>query len=146
MSVASEVEFANKFQDLVNFVCPERINREINYQSVKSTSTTVYKLKEQLAAKIGADVDQITLMVKTKTIHDEDLVGKHAVDGELKLNAMVKAKAKPVAEPVTEPATSVPVTTLSSAAWSRISDVLASEIKDETTRNEYLQKLKKVRI
>ncbi|KAH3662785.1 hypothetical protein OGATHE_004361 [Ogataea polymorpha] len=163
MSVVSELEFANKFQSLINFVCPERITREIKYTNrsivsltIKSlrapkfeyefkfdSTTSIYRVKEELAKTIGSSPDHLTLMLKTKTVHDEDLLEKYATEGTLKLNAIVKAKPES-----TETTHQAPQTTysLSPEAWAKISQILELEIPDETARNQYLQKLKRVRI
>ncbi|ESW98805.1 hypothetical protein HPODL_04414 [Ogataea parapolymorpha DL-1] len=179
MSVVSELEFANKFQSLINFVCPERTTREIKYTNcgfghintpvfyrggersivsltIKSlrapkfehefkfdSTTSIYKVKEELAKTIGSSPDHLTLMLKTKTVHDEDLLEKYATEGSLKLNAIVKAKPES-----TETTHQAPQATygLSPEAWAKISQILESEIVDETARNQYLQKLKRVRI
>ncbi|KAG7868146.1 hypothetical protein KL918_001804 [Ogataea parapolymorpha] len=107
------------------------------------STTSIYKVKEELAKTIGSSPDHLTLMLKTKTVHDEDLLEKYATEGSLKLNAIVKAKPES-----TETTHQAPQATygLSPEAWAKISQILESEIVDETARNQYLQKLKRVRI
>ncbi|KAG7830715.1 hypothetical protein KL920_001306 [Ogataea angusta] len=107
------------------------------------STTSIYKVKEELAKKIGSSPDYLTLMLKAKTVHDEDLLEKFATEGTLKLNAIVKAKPE-TAETTHE--TAKPASGLSPEAWAKISQILESEIFDETARKEYLQKLKRVRL
>ncbi|KAG7733710.1 hypothetical protein KL929_004391 [Ogataea haglerorum] len=118
---------------------PPKFEHEFKFDS----TTSIYKVKEELAKKIGSSPDHLTLMLKTKTVHDEDLLEKVATEGVLKLNAMVKARPE-TTETTRE--TVKPASGLSPEAWAKISQILESEIVDEAVRNEYLQKLKRVRM
>ncbi|KAG7902345.1 hypothetical protein KL935_001253 [Ogataea polymorpha] len=116
---------------------------KFEYEFKFDSTTSIYRVKEELAKTIGSSPDHLTLMLKTKTVHDEDLLEKYATEGTLKLNAIVKAKPES-----TETTHQAPQTTysLSPEAWAKISQILELEIPDETARNHYLQKLKRVRI
>ncbi|KAG7928464.1 hypothetical protein KL925_001764 [Ogataea polymorpha] len=116
---------------------------KFEYEFKFDSTTSIYRVKEELAKTIGSSPDHLTLMLKTKTVHDEELLEKYATEGTLKLNAIVKAKPE-----TTETTHQAPQTTysLSPEAWAKISQILELEIPDETARNQYLQKLKRVRI
>ncbi|QPG73554.1 hypothetical protein FOA43_000866 [Brettanomyces nanus] len=214
--MTTEVEFAEKYQDLIRFVCPEAVsggnlrdlktapgfafskledppiyNRSkddnnsdetilVTFRSLRpprfskkiemDPNSLIHKVKRVLQKELEKDhinvqVEQIVLMLKTKTIHDgttlESLKSKNS---ELTLNVLIskvkdhdevsELKSEPKSEPKSESRSVTGSGTklespqtlqkLSNDAWGKIYAILKDEIEDQKTRNEYYRKLREV--
>ncbi|ODV85094.1 hypothetical protein CANARDRAFT_213130 [[Candida] arabinofermentans NRRL YB-2248] len=213
MSVATELEFASKFQSLIKFVSssktfesdyaknlteldkvekfafpkianPPLFKRSSGAESktitvtfkslrqpkfsiaIQTTSNVlVHKIKAAFVEELNKQsvdgvvysIEQIKLMLKTKTVHDGDTLSKYLADesaSELTLNVLISkaTTATPLPELMQEVeadlgpdiTTIVPkFTGLSEKAWADIYEILKREIADADNRDSYFESLKK---
>ncbi|VEU21621.1 DEKNAAC102711 [Brettanomyces naardenensis] len=199
--MTTEVEFAEKYQDLISFICPEKIpggkleevgkipnfgfskldnpplylrgggqqstskDITVTFRSIRpprfnkkieiSSDSLIHKIKRILQESLKEDgidvtVEQIVLLLKTKTTHDGAKLSSLLVnpdDTMLTFNVLI-SKSIPKQEAgedvVAETTSTETLPRLSEKAWTKINDILKDEISDNDLREEYLKRLREV--